>query len=74
MLLIGASSLPPTTAFRPDAAVALEPVDEVGGCRRGHDRVLTALAVRTGEATRQVQMVCLDDLVADGDLVRRVHA
>jgi transposase len=32
-----------------------------------------AIAVRTGEQTRQVQMVCLDELVADDDLLRRVE-
>lgn len=32
-----------------------------------------AIAIRTGEQTRQVQMVCLDDLVADDDLLRRVE-
>src|SRR3954454_20402675 len=32
-----------------------------------------AIAVRTGEQTRQVQMVCLDELVGDGDLLRRVE-
>lgn len=32
-----------------------------------------AIAVRTGEETRQVQMVCLDDLVPAGDVLRRVE-
>jgi transposase len=32
-----------------------------------------AIAVRTGEQTRQVQMVCLDELVGDGDVLRRVE-
>jgi transposase len=32
-----------------------------------------AIAVRAGEETRQVQMVCLDELVADDDLLRRVE-
>ncbi|MCA1681226.1 MAG: transposase [Actinobacteria bacterium] len=32
-----------------------------------------AIAVRTGEQTRQVQMVCLDELVADDDVLRRVE-
>jgi transposase len=32
-----------------------------------------AIAVRTGEHTRQVQMVCLDELVADDDVLRRVE-
>jgi transposase len=32
-----------------------------------------AIAVRVGEETRQVQMVCLDELVADDDVLRRVE-
>jgi transposase len=32
-----------------------------------------AIAVRTGEQTRQVQMVCLDELVAEDDVLRRVE-
>jgi transposase len=32
-----------------------------------------AIAVRTGEQTRQVQMVCLDELVGENDLLRRVE-
>jgi transposase len=32
-----------------------------------------AIAVRMGEQTRQVQMVCLDELVADDDVLRRVE-
>jgi transposase len=32
-----------------------------------------AIAVRTGEQTRQVQMVCLDELVGDDDALRRVE-
>lgn len=32
-----------------------------------------AIALRVGEETRQVQMVCLDELVADDDLLRRVE-
>src|SRR4051812_30698518 len=32
-----------------------------------------AIAVRTGEQTRQVQMVCLDELVAHDDVLRRVE-
>jgi transposase/IS5 family transposase len=32
-----------------------------------------AIAVRTGEQTRQVQMVCLDELVAVDDVLRRVE-
>ncbi|MGH2943457.1 MAG: transposase [Solirubrobacteraceae bacterium] len=32
-----------------------------------------AIAVRTGEQTRQVQMVCLDELVAGDDVLRRVE-
>jgi transposase len=32
-----------------------------------------AIAVRTGEQTRQVQMVCLDELVSDDDVLRRVE-
>jgi transposase len=32
-----------------------------------------AIAVRTGEQTRQVQMVCLDELVAADDVLRRVE-
>jgi hypothetical protein len=32
-----------------------------------------AIAVRTGEQTRQVQMVCLDELAGDGDVLRRVE-
>jgi transposase len=32
-----------------------------------------AIAVRTGEQTRQVQMVCLDELVGDDDVLRRVE-
>lgn len=32
-----------------------------------------AIAVRTGEQTRQVQMVCVDELVADDDVLRRVE-
>jgi transposase/IS5 family transposase len=32
-----------------------------------------AIAVRTGEETRQVQMVCLDDLVPADDVLRRVE-
>jgi transposase len=35
---------------------------------------LTAFAVRSGEETRQVQMVCLDDLVPVDDDLRRVEA
>jgi transposase len=32
-----------------------------------------AIAIRTGEATRQVQMVCLDELVGMDDVLRRVE-
>jgi transposase len=32
-----------------------------------------AIAVRTGEQTRQVQMVCLDELVAADDVLRRIE-
>lgn len=32
-----------------------------------------AIAVRTGEETRQVQMVCLDDLVPADDVLRRIE-
>lgn len=32
-----------------------------------------AIAVRTGEETRQVQMVCLDDLVSADDVLRRIE-
>ena len=32
-----------------------------------------AIAVRSGEQTRQVQMVCLDELVGADDLLRRVE-
>ena len=32
-----------------------------------------AIAIRAGEQTRQVQMVCLDDLVGDDDVLRRVE-
>jgi len=32
-----------------------------------------AIAIRSGEQTRQVQMVCLDELVGDDDLLRRVE-
>jgi transposase len=32
-----------------------------------------AIAIRTGEETRQVQMVCLDELVGEDDLLRRVE-
>jgi len=32
-----------------------------------------AIAVRAGEQTRQVQIVCLDELVADDDVLRRVE-
>src|SRR3954452_6424745 len=35
---------------------------------------LTAFAVRSGEETRQVQMVCLDDLVPADDDLRRIEA
>jgi transposase len=35
--------------------------------------VIVAIAVRTGEQTRQLQMVCLDELVAGDDLLRRVE-
>jgi transposase len=35
---------------------------------------LTAFAVRSGEETRQVQMVCLDDLVPADDDFRRIEA
>jgi transposase len=35
---------------------------------------LAAFAVRSGEETRQVQMVCLDDLVPADDELRRVEA
>ena len=35
--------------------------------------MVMAIAVRTGEQTRQVQMVCLDELVADDDVLRRVE-
>jgi len=34
---------------------------------------LTAFAVRSGEETRQVQMVCLDDLVPADDELRRIE-
>jgi hypothetical protein len=33
-----------------------------------------AIAIGMGEQTRQVQMVCLDELVPDDDVVRRSHA
>lgn len=32
-----------------------------------------AIAIRTGEETRQVQMVCLDELVGADDVLRRVE-
>jgi transposase len=32
-----------------------------------------AIAIRSGEQTRQVQMVCLDELVGEDDLLRRVE-
>jgi len=32
-----------------------------------------AIAIRMGEETRQVQMVCLDELVAEDDVLRRVE-
>ncbi len=32
-----------------------------------------AIAIRTGEETRQVQMVCLDELVGGDDVLRRVE-
>src|SRR4051794_7132883 len=32
-----------------------------------------AIAVRTGEETRQVQMVCLDELVPADDVLRRIE-
>jgi transposase len=35
--------------------------------------VIVAIAVRTGEETRQLQMVCLDELVPGEDLLRRVE-
>ena len=35
--------------------------------------VIVAIAVRTGEQTRQLQMVCLDELVPGDDLLRRVE-
>jgi transposase len=35
--------------------------------------VIVAIAVRTGEETRQLQMVCLDELVPGDDLLRRVE-
>jgi len=35
--------------------------------------VIVAIAVRTGEETRQLQMVCLDELVPADDLLRRVE-
>jgi transposase len=35
---------------------------------------LAAFAVRSGEETRQVQMVCLDDLVPGDDPLRRIEA
>ncbi len=35
--------------------------------------VIVAIAVRTGEQTRQLQMVCLDELVPADDLLRRVE-
>src|SRR4051795_3672816 len=35
---------------------------------------LTAFAVRSGDETRQVQMVCLDDLVPADDDLRRIEA
>jgi transposase len=35
--------------------------------------VSVAIAVRTGEQTRQLQMVCLDELVPADDLLRRVE-
>ena len=33
-----------------------------------------AFAVRSGEETKQVQMVCLDDLVPADDELRRIEA
>ena len=35
--------------------------------------MIVAIAVRTGEQTRQLQMVCLDELVPGDDLLRRVE-
>src|SRR3954454_23693475 len=35
---------------------------------------LAAFAVRSGEETRQVKMVCLDDLVPADDELRRIEA
>jgi hypothetical protein len=33
-----------------------------------------AIAIRMGEQTRQVQMVCLGELVPDDDVLLRSHA
>lgn len=35
--------------------------------------MMMAIAIRTGEETLQVQMVCLDELVAEDDVLRRVE-
>lgn len=35
--------------------------------------MVMAIAIRTGEETRQVQMVCLDELVAGDDVLRRIE-
>ena len=51
----------------------LEPVKEVGFRLAGLDDVVMAIAIRTGEETRQVQMVCLDELVAGDDVLRRIE-
>jgi hypothetical protein len=54
---------------------------QLGACQRSwgsvrcdEDDVVMAIAVRTGEQTMQVQMVCLDELVRDDDVLRRVSA
>jgi RES domain-containing protein len=44
------------------------------GLTQDHSCSWMAIAIRTGEQTRQVQMVCLDELVADDDVLRRSHA
>jgi hypothetical protein len=53
---------------------AQEPVKSGSSAGFTQDHSWMAIAIRTGEQTRQVQMVCLDELVADDDVLRRSHA
>src|SRR3954471_3485444 len=60
---------------RREGEVFWEPVEvSVRSDREAAGMALAAFAVRSGEETRQMQVVCLDDLVPADDDLRRIEA